>query len=373
MDLAQRLDAVIDSAVREERIVGTVALVARDGEVVYRRAAGFADREAGRPVREDDVFRLASLAKPVVAVAALALVERGKLGLDDAVTRWLPEFRPRLADGTVPLVTIRQLLTHTSGLGYRFFQPEDSPYHRAAVSDGLDQPGLSFEENARRLASVPLLAAPGTAWNYSLSFDVLGGVLEQVAGAPLPDVVRRWVTGPLGLRETGFAVSEPARLVVPYVDGTPRPVRMGEEHVVLAARFAPGRILDPRSYPSGGAGMAGTAAEFLAFLEALRRGGAPLLRAETLAAMTRNQIGAIGSPVLGDGWGFGFGVAVLQDPARARTPMSRGTFRWEGAYGHHWWVDPEARLSAVVLTNTALSGMRGPFPEATVRAVYGAV
>src|SRR5690242_9833095 len=139
--VSARLDAVIEQALADKRVVGTVVLVARDGKVIYHRAAGEADREAHTPLREDAVFRLASMSKPLVSAAALALVDQGKLGLEDPVTRWLPDFRPRLADGREAVITVRQLLTHTAGLSYGFFEPEDGPYHRAGVSDGLDAPG----------------------------------------------------------------------------------------------------------------------------------------------------------------------------------------------------------------------------------------
>ncbi|WP_437815301.1 serine hydrolase domain-containing protein [Sorangium sp. So ce1078] len=371
--LQRRLDAVVEAATAEGRIVGAVVVVARDGQIVYRRAAGFADREAGRPVREDTVFRIASMTKPIVSAAAMALVEAGKLGLDDPVTKWLPTFAPRLANGQVAKITVRHLLTHTSGLNYTFSEPADGPYHRERVSDGLDQPGLSLEENLARLAKAPLLFAPGSAWNYSLSTDVLGGVVAKAGGAPLPDVVRRLVTGPLGM-ETAFTVADPGRLAVPYGDAGARPARMAETHVVpfgpARVTYSPGRVLDPRSYPSGGAGMVGTADDYLKFLEALRTGGGKILRPETAAAMTSNQIGEIPVPQPGGTWGFGFGFAVLKTPDPSTMPSAPGTWHWGGAYGSHFWVDPSAKLTVVVLTNTALAGMAGEFPDAVRRAVY---
>jgi CubicO group peptidase (beta-lactamase class C family) len=373
--LARRVDAVVDRALASGRVVGAVVLIARDGDVIYRRAAGLADREAGRPMREDAIFRLASVTKPMVGAAALALVEQGRLRLDDPVTRWLPDFRPRLPDGREPTITVRHLLTHTAGLGYGFLEPEGGPYHKADVSDGMDQPGLTFEENARRLASAPLLYEPGTAWRYSLSFDLLGEVVARAGASTLPQVLQRTVTGPLGMRDTGYQVADRTRLATPYVDGKPRPQRMAELQVLSfgasALRFAPSRIFDPASYPSGGAGMVGTAPDFLRFLEALRRGGAPILRRETVAGLTRNQVGKLAAFFVGPGWGFGLGIAVLDDPAAARDPRSRGSYRWGGVYGHSWWVDPARRLTAVAFTNTAVEGMSGAFATDLVRAVHG--
>jgi len=162
---------------------------------------------------EDAVFRLASITKPVVTVSAMRLVEQRRLRLEDPVTRWLPDFTPRLPDGTAPVITLAQLMTHTAGLSYRFLEPPDSPYHRLDVSDGLDQPGLSLAENLDRLVQAPLAYQPGTAWRYSLRIDVLGAVMEAATGQSLPEVVAELVTSPLGLGDLSFAVTDPARLV----------------------------------------------------------------------------------------------------------------------------------------------------------------
>src|SRR6185369_11944315 len=132
---------------------------------------GFADRESGRPMRLDTVFRFSSVTKPIVSAAALALVDQGKLSLDDPVTKWLPDFKPKLADGETPPITVRQLLTHTSGLGYKFAEKPGSPYQKAGVSDGFDELRPSLDENVRRLSTVPLFSRPGEAWRYSLSID----------------------------------------------------------------------------------------------------------------------------------------------------------------------------------------------------------
>lgn len=371
--LGMKLDQVIDTALAEQRIVGAVVLVAKDGEVVYRRAAGLADREAGVPMRDDAIFRLASITKPIVSVAAMRLVEEGRLDLDAPMTRWLPDFRPALPDGSEPVITVRHLLLHTSGLSYGFFEPPDGPYHRLNVSDGLDQPGLSLAENLRRLAAAPLGFAPGTQWRYSLGTDVLGAVLEKAEGKRLPDIVRERVTAPLGMDSTDFAVVDGARLTQAYADGDPAPVLMTDGIVVsangFAVTFAPSRILDPGSYPSGGAGMAGTAEDVLRVLEMIRRQGEPLLRPATVAEMAADHVGPQ-AETQGPGWGFGYGWAVLVDPAAANTPQAAGTLQWGGAYGHSWFVDRTNGISLVALTNTAFEGMAGAFPTALRDALY---
>lgn len=371
------IEAVVDRAIATQRIVGAVVLVAWRGRVVYQRAAGYADRERGTAMRENTIFRLASLTKPLVSAAALRLVEARKIGLDDPVTRWLPSFKPKLRDGRVPTITIRELLTHTAGLSYGFLQADDGPYREAGVSDGLDDPpGLSLDDNLRRIASVPLDYAPGTGWRYSIALDVLGAALSRATGESLPQIVRRQVTGPLHMLDTGFHARAVDRLATPYQDGTPAPVRMASEAVVRSGpgtlRFTPARIFDAHAYPSGGAGMAGSAPDFMRFLLALRasRLGHPgWLKPPTAASMMRDQVGS-DAATENAGWGFGYGWAVLDDPALARTPQARGTIEWGGVYGHHAFFDPVHDIAVVALTNTAVAGMSGAFPRDLRDAVY---
>ena len=375
-DARLRIDAAIERAITEKRIVGAVVLVSHDGKLVYQRAVGLADREAKRPMQLDTVFRLSSVSKPIVSAAALALVDQGKLSLDDPVAKWLPDFRPKVASDATPPITVRQLLTHTSGLGYKFAEKPGTAYYRAGVSDGFDELRIGLDENLRRLASAPLFNRPGEAWRYSLSIDVLGAVLEKASGKALPQVVAELVTQPLDLHDTAFWAKEPARLAVPYYDAKPAPARMDDPHSVTFGEggrmtYSPSRALDSKAYPSGGAGMVGTAPDVMRLLEAIRTGGKPILNAATAASMLRNQIGSLMGP--GPGIGFGFGGAVVVDPASAQTPQSPGTWQWGGVYGHSWFVDPERKLTVVALTNTALEGMWGKFTTDLRDAVYESV
>jgi CubicO group peptidase (beta-lactamase class C family) len=364
--------AVIDEAVSSGRIVGAVVLVSRNGHLVYRGTAGFADREAGEPMKVDSIFRFASLTKPIVSAAALALLERRLLDLDDPVVKFIPSFRPRLPDGREPVITIRHLLTHTAGLTYKLFEPGDGPYTVNNVSDGMDQRGLSIDENLARITSAGLLYEPGTAWGYSVGTDVLGEVLARAANSPLPALVRELITGPASMPDTGFAAVEPQRLVQQYWDGTSTPLRMSTHQRVPfqagALSFSPDRLFNPKSYPSGGGGLVGTAGDFLAFLETMRNGGAPILTAKEMALLTTNAIGKM-SPFL-PGWKFGLGWALLDDPSRTGTPQSRGSWTWGGVYGNSWFVDPAKGLSVVILTNTSVAGMVGAFPDGVRNAVY---
>lgn len=369
---AMNIDRAIDRALEDRRIVGTVVLVAKGGDIIYGRAAGFADREARRSMHEDDIFLLASVAKPIVTATALRLVEDGRMSLGDSVRRWLPEFKPRLPDGRVPDLTIHHLLTHSAGLTYVFLEPTDGPYHRLGISNGFDRTDADLDEIVQRIAAAPLSYEPGAGWGYSMAIDVLGAVIEKATVRPLPHAVAELVLNPLDLKDTRFAVVDPRRLVVHYADGQPEPRRMADDdHVDFFDRpvaFSPVRLLDPRAYPSGGAGMAGTASDVLKFLETLRSGG--LLQPQTRSAMFKVQALTRGQAE-GPGWEFGFGGAVLVDPTATGTPQAPGTLQWNGAYGHKWFIDPANELIVVALTNTAFEGMIGRFTVDVRNAVYG--
>jgi len=374
--LSARIQTAVQQALDDRRLVGAVVLVARDGELIHSQAAGWADRENAWAMPVDAVFRLASVSKPIVSTAALVLVAQGRLGLDDSIDRWLPEFRPRLADGRPVRITVRQLLSHTAGLGYRFFEADaDGPYARAGVSDGMDASGISLEESLRRISSVPLLYEPGTAWGYSLATDVLGALIERVHGEPLDAAVRQFVTGPLGMKDTGFVALDARRVATAYVNDAPQPHRLVEGETVssfedaIGIPYSPARIFDPQAFPSGGAGMAGTAEDFLRLLEALRQGCGALLPNELIAEMARDQTGGRELPNA-PGFGFGLGFSVLRDRKLAISPESEGTWRWGGAYGHSWFVDRAQGLSVVAFTNTLYEGMSGRFVADLRDAVY---
>jgi CubicO group peptidase (beta-lactamase class C family) len=375
--LRRRLDHALDRTLADERMVGAVVLVAQDGELRYARAVGLADREAGTPMREDALFRLSSVTKPIVAAAAMRLVAAGSIALDEPVARWLPEFRPALPDGTPAVITLRHLLSHTAGLGYRFLEADgDGPYARAGVSDGMDRSGLSLAGNLTRIAGVPLQFAPGTSWGYSLAMDVVGALIEAVDGRPLADAVAALVTTPLGMTDTAFVAHDAARFATPYVTTSGAPRRMADVDVVpvfdgtIGIRFEPARAFDADAWPSGGAGMVGTARDCLTLLDALRTGGDGWLGREWADEMGRAQPGA---HALRDapGFGFGLGFSVLRDPVAAQSPESAGTWRGGGAYGHTWFVDRAAGLTVVALSNTLYEGLDGRIVTAVRDAVYG--
>lgn len=363
---AARLDAAIDAALAEERVVGGVVTVSTGGERAHQRAFGYADREAEAPVTPETVFRLASVTKPVVSVVALRLIEQDELSLDDPVHEWLPEFRPNGPDGQPATILVRHLLTHTSGLSY------DVAHH--GVSTGLAQPGLSMEENLARLAVLPLPFAPGTSWVYGLSIDVLGAVIQKVTRGTLEEAVRAQVLTPLGLPSDAFVFSLPEgtpALAVPYVNDDPRPHRMTGVEEVGGTVFDPARIFDPASFQAGGAGAASTAPTIHTILEAVRADAADgqgrLLSQEMAKRQFATQTGDL---LTEPGSGFSFMGAVIVDPRPTGSPVSPGTLRWGGVYGHSWFIDPAAGTTVTIMTNTIYEGMNGQLTVDVRDAIY---
>lgn len=359
------------------RLVGAVVLVRQHGVLCHASATGLADRESTTPMRRDQLFRLASVSKPLLTTVILRLVADGVLALDAPVQRWLPDFRPALADGRRPAISLRQLLSHSSGLGYRFLEADaDGPYARAGVSDGMDANPLTLAENVRRIAQAPLLFEPGSQWMYSLGVDVAGAVAEAATGETLQVLFERLLAGPLGLRDTAFATADASRLATPYVTDTPQPHRLQEGEVVapfegtVGIAYSLARATDASRFPSAGAGLVGTADEVMAVLEALRDVPASGLLPPALAAQMGTPQVAEQGPPEPEGWGFGLGFAVLRDAAASGTPQRVGTWRWGGAYGHSWFVDPARGLSVVALTNTLYEGMDGAFVDELRDAVY---
>lgn len=364
MDLSEQVNATIDAALGS-RIVGCVILIHRDGEPVYARTAGYADREAGRKVIDSEIFRLASCTKPIVATTALVMVDKGLLSLDDPVATYLPFFTPKAPDGSTPRILIRHLLTHTSGVTYDV--PDD-------VSTGSDPgPAMGLAENLRRLARAPLAFAPGTAWQYGMSIDVLGGVLAAINGDgdDLEAAVLRYVTGPLGMADTRFHATDPARLAVAYADGTPEPFRMAEPQAITGefgtSIYSPGRIFLRDRPQCAGSSMAGTAPDFIKLLDALATGD--LLQPKAREAAFANQIGRVTRP-RDPGQKFGFVGAVIDDP-KASGWHKRGLIHWGGVWGNNWIIDPATRTTVAVMTNTMKEGCDGPFRDEIRDAVFG--
>ena len=366
MGVAERADAVID-AVLGNNIVGCVVLINQGGERIYGRAAGYADREAGNKTTEDTIFRLASVTKPIVATTALRMVDLELLSLDDPVSKYLPFFTPKAPDGSTPDILIRHLLTHTSGLTYPS-TPDD-------VTTGSDtKPIVPLEENLRRLAKAPLQFAPGSKWEYGTSIDVLGGVLGAIEGdiSNVDAVVIKYVSGPLGMADTRFGVTDPSRLAPPYGDGAPEPFRMNDPQRMMNTKgdvsvMSPGRILQPGATQCSGSSMAGTAGDFMKLLEAVRTDFlSPALRDQALS----NQIGPLGGVHNRPGGKFWF-IGALVGDAAASGWHKNGLIEWGGIWGNSWILDPASATSVVAYTNTMWSGCDGRFRNEIRDAVFG--
>jgi CubicO group peptidase (beta-lactamase class C family) len=378
-DKLQRIDALFKDAVEKRQIAGAVVLLSRQGNVGHLRGIGMQDAEAKTPMTPDTIFRIASMTKPVTSVAAMMLVERGDLKLDEPISKYLPEFKEMkvLVPGkaneklkyytTVPAeraITIHHLLTHTSGITYGFFGKPflGDLYRDAGVSDGLVQTEGTIGDNVKRLAKLPLLHQPGSGWEYGLNSDVLGRVIEVASGKDLDTFFRDEITRPLKMNDTHFFLPDEKRdrLAALYAPNEDKTIaRVGEEPVkagrlVYSANF---HYKGPRTFFSGGAGLVSTASDYARFLQMLLNGGqldgVRLLKAETVKQITANQIGQLS---VGQGVRFGYGFGILADAGKAKDVASVGTYNWGGIFNTSFWVDPEKKLIGVMMTQLYPSG-----------------
>jgi CubicO group peptidase (beta-lactamase class C family) len=369
----ERIAAHFDRYVEDGRLPGWMVVIERDGEVAHRAMGGQRDLEAGLPVERDTIWRIYSMTKPITSVAAMLLYEEGRFELKDPIARFLPEFSaPRVYRGgamakieTVPAnepIRMWHLLTHTSGLTYGFHHadPVDARYREAGFEWGTP-PGLDLAACCEAWAKLPLLFQPGTEWNYGVSTDVLGRVVEVISGQALDEFVTARVLAPLGMIETGFFVPEPdhGRLAALYTPD-PETGRATRSPMSEAAQRPPDCL-------SGGGGLVSTADDYLRFLGMLRGDGeldgVRLLGPRTLRLMTSNHLpGGADLEQIGrrlftettfDGVGFGLGFSVVEDPVAGRYPASRGEFAWGGAASTAFWVDP-ARSQLHQLVHQAL-------------------
>ncbi len=375
-DRLARIDRHLARYVDDGWLPGWLVVVSRDGRVVHLGVRGQRDVEAGRPVQLDTVFRIGSMTKPITSVAALMLYEEGAFELKDPVGRFVPSFSDvrvyrrgsaaRLeTDPVVEPVRIWHLLTHTSGLtyGFRRTDPVDALY-RAAGFDLGAPPGMDLAAGCDALAQLPLLFEPGTEWNYGMSTDVLGRVIEVVSGQALDEFLTRRVFEPLGMTDTAFWVagSHPDRVAVAYAadPADERPVR--DDTLGKAVPRRPEFLM-------GGGGLLSTAADYHRFTQMLLRGGeldgVRLLGSRMLRYMTQNHLPrgvdleTFGRPIFPRtyfaGVGFGLGVSVLTDPTKNKVLRSAGEFGWGGVFNTYFWVDPIERITALFLAQVLMS------------------
>jgi CubicO group peptidase (beta-lactamase class C family) len=393
-----RIHDALQQNVKDNKLPGTVVLVARKGKLVYADTTGFQDKDEGKPMALDSLFRIYSMTKPLVSVGAMMLIEDGTIQLTDPVSKFFPAFKGQqvsvakadaeLARTTYTLaaadreMTVQDLLRHTSGLAYGEIT-SNAPVKDAYAKAGLYLPGvrdydardLTPAEEVERLAKAPLAHQPGTVWEYSLAVDLLGRVVEAASGKRLADYLDERIFKPLRMRDTAFWVpsGKLARLAQP-----------------LATDFATGapvKVIDVSKEPkndSGGAGGVSTAADYLRFTQMLLNGGelegARILSRTTIALMTSDHLGArIAAPfspgelLLGTpGYTFGLGFMVRPSGGIAGVPGSAGEFMWAGYAGTYFWVDPKEELTAVYMSQ-APSPIRPYYRKLVKQLVYGAI
>ncbi len=366
-----RIDAHLrDRYIEPGKISGALTLVARQGRIAHLSTLGHMEMEAQRPLEEDAIFRIYSMTKPITSVATLMLYERGLFQLRDPVYKFLPEFRNQgvfqmgsypqfLTERPTRPMTIKDLLMHTSGLTYGFMHrtPVDAAYRKAGL-EGVNSTG-NLQQTIEKIASLPLEFSPGDAWNYSMSTDVLGYLVQVVSGKPFDQFLHEEIFEPLGMQDTGFFVppEKQPRLPACYE-------RRLNKKVVLQDDPATSPYLESPQFLSGGGGLVSTAHDYLRFCEMLRRGGqldeAQILSRKSVELMTRNHLpedmdltqmaqGTF-SETPYEGVGFGLGFSVNLGPARTGTVGSAGEFAWGGAASTAFWIDPVEDLVVIFLT-----------------------
>jgi CubicO group peptidase (beta-lactamase class C family) len=385
----RRLDQFLDREVKANHMSGVVALILQDGKVAYQHAVGWADREAGRTMTPDAIFRIASQTKAITSAALLTLVEEGKVDVDDPVSRYLPSFAKTTVaqpspNGpvTVPAkraITVKDLLTHTSGISYGVDSLVAPLYAAKGLGPAAGWGWYTADKNEPicttidRLATLPFVAQPGEAFVYGYNTDVLGCLIERVSGMPLDRFIADRITRPLGMPDTHFFLppEKRARLAAVYSPG--------QDSTVTRAPDGPrgqGDYVDgPRMSFAGGAGLLSTARDYARFLQMILNGGeldgVRILSPRTVALMTHDQLGSVS---LGPGTGFGFGFSTVEQVGASGLAPA-GTFGWGGAYATVYQVDPTDRLVIVFMTQLLPNGpakIRDRFPALVYQALVPA-
>jgi CubicO group peptidase (beta-lactamase class C family) len=378
----ERIDAAMQRYVDAGSLPGAVTLVARRGRVVHFGTVGSRNVATGEPMTRDTIFRLYSQSKPVTAVAVMILYEEGRFLLTDPVAKYLPEFSKmnvylgeeggQVKTEPARPITIQHLLTHTAGLTYDFFQtPVGKMYGPAGTTGAAPQSRLgSLAEWTTELAKLPLIAQPGTDWNYSVSIDVLGRLVEVTSGMSFRDFLRTRIFDPLGMVDTDFYVPDDKlpRFAANYSPTADGKLRLADEPDQSPYRKLP-------KIEMGGSGLVGTAGDYFRFAQMLANGGelggVRILAPSTVDLMMSDHLNPEMRPdplsslfargLFGNGgrtWGVGFGLGgfVATDPALTGIPMSVGTYSWGGAATTHFWVDRERELVGIVLTQLLPDG-----------------
>ena len=380
------IDDYVTADIAKGVVPGATITIVRRGKVAYRRAWGERDPTNRAPMTDDAIFRIYSMSKPITTVAAMMLVEEGRLGLQEPVAKYIPQFAnvkvgverngdngQRVLDLVEPTqpMTIQDLMRHTSGITYGFFG--DSLVRQVYTDSHITRGDFDNAEFADRIAKLPLAYQPGTTWDYSHSTDVLGRVIEVVSAKSLYAFEKERILEPLGMRDTSFYVEDQSkwpRIAEPLAS---------DRAIGRDAEFGDPRV--PRRWESGGGGMVSTAADYARFLQMLLSSGTldehHYLSPKSIAAMTSNQIGPAAGVVPGPfylpgpGFGFGLGFAVRTEPGVAPQLGSVGEYFWSGAGGTTFWVDPKEDLFVVFMMQSPAQRLR--YRIALHNMVYGAL
>jgi CubicO group peptidase (beta-lactamase class C family) len=380
-----RLDAYLKNEIAENKIPGAVMMIQRDGKTVYFNSFGVRDPGTKEPLTPDSIFRIYSMSKPITTVAAMMLVEEGKLQLDEPLSKYIPAFanvkvgvEKKAEDGTLGLdtvpakrpITIQDLMRHTSGLTYGFFG--EGLVKKAYLDAHLFAGDVDNAEFADRIAKLPLAYQPGTTWDYSHSVDILGRVIEVVSGKSLFQFEKERLLDPLGMKDTSFYVTDPAKKLL-IAEPFPNDRTIGNEAVMGDPRVV-------RRWESGGGGMVSTIGDYARFAQMMLQGGTldgkRYLSPKTVAYMGSNHIGQ-GSGVVpgpyylpGPGFGFGLGFAVRTEAGVTPWEGSVGEMNWSGAGGTTFWIDPRENMFVVFMAQSPSQRMR--LRIALKNVVYGA-
>jgi CubicO group peptidase (beta-lactamase class C family) len=367
----ERIGTVMQKHIDEGRVAGTVTLVGRRGKVAWFKAQGLMDREAGKAMAPDAIFRICSMSKPITSTAVMMLYEEGRFLLNDPVSKYIPEFKnmrvlaktPSGQEYTVPAsreITIKHLLTHSSGLTYHW-NPDLGPRYRDAnVTHGLIQYDGKIGDSIKALARLPLLFNPGDKFEYSLSIDVLGYLVEVVSGMPLDQFFNQRMFQPLGMRDTCFYLPEEktARLATAYTWYAGKGLNRFPDKPIVEGAFsytADYPYRGSKTLFAGGAGLNSTAADYARFCQMILNGGlldgTRLLSRKTVELMTHDQLGKV-SPDLGFGLGFGV-FGAKEPPAEVGSP---GKYGWGGFFFTHFVIDPQEQLVGIFMAQLHPTG-----------------
>lgn len=387
----QKIDKLIQQYIDSNWIAGAIAIVAKDGNIVYHKAIGYDDKGKNKPLQKDAIWRIASQTKAITSVAVMMLYEDGKILLNEPISKYLPEFKKPVvldkfnaADSTyttVPAkreVTIRDLLTHTSGVGYAQIGSEtmNAIYAKAGVVGGIGLQGGLLADNIKKLSGLPLFHQPGEKFTYGLNTDILGYLVEVVSGLSLDRFLRKNIFEPLGMNDTYFYIpkEKQSRLAMLHEDDKSKHVvNMPEVITVNGIFYRDYPILDGGSFYSGGGGLVSTAYDYAIFMQMLLNGGdyngKHLLSKNTIRLMTSNQTAQIEN---GRTIKFGLGFQIVTDADAASNVTSPGTFSWGGLFASSYWIDPKEKIVAqFVLQQYPFS--HGDIAEKFKVAVYGAL